>query len=104
MVVMGKWSKKLAEFRASPSWEPDAVAQKRLLPYREPDIPRGLVTLRKLSWRIAPLFLIVTLFSGFFLLDWVRYGLTAAGERLPIASSNRFPRTRIPRIIWTLAF
>ena len=77
MVFMGKWSRKLTSYRASSSWEPDAVEQSRLLPYREPDLPRSLVTVRKLSCRVAPIFLLVTLICGFFLRNYVRYGLPA---------------------------
>lgn len=77
MVLMGWLKRRFAEARTQSGLEQLIISRGLVLPYREPTIPRVLLTLRRISWRVALTALITVFITGFFLRDYARYGLRA---------------------------
>lgn len=77
MVLMGWLKGKFAASRTPSYLEQKITSLGVLLPYREPAVPRVLVTLRRISWRIALAALLTVFVTGFFLRDYARYELRA---------------------------
>lgn len=76
---MGWLQDNIRSSRRSSYMEQRITSLGRLLSYREPEIPRALVVVRRISWPVALVALLITLTLGFFLRDYARYGLPHGG-------------------------